>query len=375
MENRSGFKSQAPRQLFRLGTGTLESTQEPVPNRNFRPWPIQIGFLLSLVCAIENLSWASELKEELVSPMGVTRKLFWSDEFDGVLDSDGKRTFDRRKWNTTHNAGWGAKLRTYGDDGGFHRWVDKDYNPGGLPADQVLDPFSFPEPSLLRISLWKLDDGPVLSAYSAKNLSDEVRMTEKARFATGFLATDDKFYYRYGYIEARIRLPPYRGSWPAFWLMPLDPSVKTPPVWGVTEADHEAAKALAAEARPQKVEFDIMEYLGHIPQRFTTAIHSDPEIGIEFHTPEGGVGDAWHIYGFDWTPTDWAFIFDGKIIRRGKTTPQFDKDHYVILSMGAGGDWYKQEMMSLYGKKVEGWEVDESSMPWTMDIDYVRVWQ
>ncbi|MFO1418454.1 MAG: glycoside hydrolase family 16 protein [Methylotetracoccus sp.] len=317
----------------------------------------------------------ADVAAQITSPLGVQRTFLWSDEFVPVIDSDGRAYIDRNKWNTTYNTGWGPFLRAYGDTGGFHRWVDKDYKPAGISDAQVLNPFSFPEPGVLRISSWPVPPGPVLNAYSGDSVPPENRMSDRARFATGLLASDSKFHYRFGYIEARIRVPGKRGTWPAFWMMSIDPSIPIPPKWGTTEREHEMAKQMASKARPQMPEFDIMEYLGHVPARFTTAIHSVEYDHLDYHTPGPNLDGAWHTYGFDWSPTDWAFTFDGKIVQQGKAFPSFAIDHYPILCMQIGGDWYKNEMLSMFGKAVNGWEVDDASMPWQMDVDYVRVWQ
>ncbi|CAM9913045.1 unnamed protein product, partial [Choristocarpus tenellus] len=42
-------------------------------------------------------------------------------------------------------------------------------------------------------------------------------------FTSSKLTTRNKFAFRYGRVEARIRLPnPAEGLWPAFWMMPAD---------------------------------------------------------------------------------------------------------------------------------------------------------
>jgi len=312
----------------------------------------------------------------ITSPLGVSRTLLWFDEFVPVTDNaDGKPYIDRSKWETTYNTGWGPFLRAYGDSGGFHRWLDKDFNPGGLSATEVLNPFSFPEPGVLRIAAWPVPAGRILAAYSSPSIPEQNRMTPRARFASGLLASDAKFHYRFGYIEARIRMPAHSGSWPAFWMMAIDPSIKIPPAWGTTDRDHEAAQKLASLARPQFPEFDIMEYLGHVPDRYTTAIHATDFDGLDYHKPGPNLGDDWHTYGFDWSPTDWAFTFDGRIVQQGKAPASFAIDHYPILCLQIGGDWFAKDASQLSGKTIQGWEVDEKSMPWHMDVDYVRVWQ
>ncbi len=49
--------------------------------------------------------------------------------------------------------------------------------------------------------------------------NDDPRRPE-SDYATGFLESYGKFTQRYGYFEARMKLPTAPGLWPAFWMMP-----------------------------------------------------------------------------------------------------------------------------------------------------------
>jgi beta-glucanase (GH16 family) len=42
------------------------------------------------------------------------------------------------------------------------------------------------------------------------------------QYSSARINTRDRFAFRYGRVEARIRLPAGQGLWPAFWLLPQD---------------------------------------------------------------------------------------------------------------------------------------------------------
>ena len=68
---------------------------------------------------------------------------------------------------------------------------------------------------------WYLPDSAELSngllIITARNESQNGKKYTSAR-----LNTRDRFAFRYGRIEARMRLPGGQGVWPAFWLLPQD---------------------------------------------------------------------------------------------------------------------------------------------------------
>jgi len=47
---------------------------------------------------------------------------------------------------------------------------------------------------------------------------------------------------------------------------------------------------------------------------------------------------------------------------------------YLLINLAVGGTWYRQEMEAA-GTPHKAWEVDETTMPWKMHLDYVRVYQ
>lgn len=158
--------------------------------------------------------------------------------------------------------------------------------------------------------------------------------------------------WTYGYFEARLKLPGGKGTWPAFWMMPKD-----------------------FKNWPDDGEIDIMEYVGYRPNIVQSSIHTKAYNHVarteKTATKEiKGVETTFHIYALEWT-TDYIKGFvDGEEYFRfdndkqgNKDTWPFDKPFYLKLNLAWGGDWGGSQ------------GIDESKLPATYEIDYVRVYQ
>ena len=159
--------------------------------------------------------------------------------------------------------------------------------------------------------------------------------------------------WTYGYMEASIKLPKGKGTWPAFWMMPDDFS----------------------RGWPGCGEIDIMEEVGYHPNYTSSSIHCKKyyhAIGTQKTHEQytAGAEDDFHVYALEWTPDALMFYVDGKMhftYANDKTgsddTWPFDKNFYIILNLAWGGDWGGSQ------------GVDENALPCTMQVDYVRVFK
>ena len=162
--------------------------------------------------------------------------------------------------------------------------------------------------------------------------------------------------WKYGIFEARIKLPKGKGTWPAFWMMPANNDYSKNP-W------------------PLCGEIDIMEEVGVDANKTSSSLHTE----AYNHTKNTqktaerlteGAEEGFHVYRLEWTEDYIKTYVDGNLLlsfdndHKGdvKTWP-YDKPFYVILNLAWGGDWggYKG--------------VDESALPASMEVDYVRVFQ
>lgn len=286
----------------------------------------------------------------IVSPLGRHLSLKFHDEFNPVPDKDGQPYIDRTKWQTTFWQGSGE--RTLWGNLEAQYYTDKDYGgAANLPAAQRLNPFSFNTPGILTISAWRVPT----------NLWQNYWMGDQRCFASGLLISDQRFTFKYGYIEGRFKLPANRGAWPAFWLLGDD-----------------SAQTNVAKAHPWPPEIDIFEFFGHRPTKHSAGLIVKPDETApwKFGYNEAGMdlSHDFHTWGLEWDATNLVFTFDGKIWARSQTTESLRRPMYLLINLAVGGKWYSEEM-SAAGPPRKPWEVDESSMPWKLACDYVRVYQ
>ncbi len=159
--------------------------------------------------------------------------------------------------------------------------------------------------------------------------------------------------WQYAYVEAAIWLPKGKGTWPAFWMMPDDFS----------------------KGWPDCGEIDIMEEVGVVPNETSSSIHCNAYNHVKGTQKTAarvtaGAENEFHVYAMEWTENYIKTYVDGKLLLEFKNdkagndkTWPFNKKFYIILNLAWGGDW----------GGMQG--VDESALPCTMKVDYVRVYK
>ncbi len=242
---------------------------------------------------------------EITTPDGYT--LVWNDEFtnDGTLGSDW--THEVKDWKWVNN-----ELQ-------YYRSGEAD----GRRVTELVD-------GKLNINCFKGSDSKVYSG----------RVYAKVKEG-----------WTYGYIEARIKLPKGKGTWPAFWMMPVN-----------------------FHSWPADGEIDIMEEVGANPNYVSSSLHANSHVHsnntqVTHEMFLAGAEDEFHIYAIEWTHENITTYVDGQVQLSydnrglGRDDWPYDDPFYVILNLAWGGDWggYKG--------------IDESALPTTMKIDYVRVFQ
>ncbi|MCQ2185213.1 MAG: family 16 glycosylhydrolase [Bacteroidales bacterium] len=240
------------------------------------------------------------------TPAGYT--LVWQDEFnEGNIP-------DVKKWtHEVKNAGWvNHELQNYVSG----------KSPKGTRVSEVKD-------GALHINCFK-EDGKIYSARIYGNVSAG---------------------WKYAYVEASINLPSGKGTWPAFWMMPVH----------FTSWPHDG-------------EIDIMEEVGYHKDYVSSSLHADGHVHsnntqVTKEVYCKGAEGEFHTYGMEWTPDYFQFYVDGqktlyyKNPGTGVRDWPYDAPFYVILNLAWGGDWGGSQ------------GVDESKLPVTMKVDYVRVFQ
>ena len=253
----------------------------------------------------------------------------WRDEFNGT-------SLDRESWNV-RSGGWGAN-----NVQSCYRNREENVN--------------VKDGSLNLVGLYK--PGEKCSGNS-----------KSGDFTSGFVETKGKKAWTYGYIEARIKMPNNKSTWPGFWMSPNNSTYGS---W------------------PRSGEIDIIETKGSNLNYAAADAHWGISPGYKKHAQgkklPAGFKDTtqWHTYGVKWTEGKLEYYIDGMkfhIINRfsqpnAANTPYgpFDKPFFLRLNLAIGGD-YIDGNGSKWSNAYNALAEHPESFPATMSIDYVRVYE
>jgi beta-glucanase (GH16 family) len=266
-------------------------------------------------------------------------KLVWSDEFDGDR-------LDETRWSYAADCGGG------GNDERQCYVVSPDTVSVG---DGVLKLTAIKRKTRGLANPWAGPTGPM----------------KTGDYASGKILTKGKASWRYGRVEARARVPGGQGVWPAIWMMP--------------------EKALYG-GWPRSGEIDILETVnlgapcetcqGGRENRIFGTIHFAGDAGGTHRQVSAGVPmpaspDGFHVYAVEWSPQAIVWSVDGQPYAEVKAAQwkrddgevaaaPFDQPFHLILNLAFGGRWPE-------GANAKG--IDESALPATMEVDWVRVSQ
>ena len=181
-----------------------------------------------------------------------------------------------------------------------------------------------------------------------------------AKYTSGMILTRGKFTQTYGRIEMRAKIPNQVGLQGAFWLLPQNPYHADGYDYG---------------------EIDVMENWGSYPNHASAHLHNvwtpgTPTLGKTCAVPN--MATAFHTYTLTWTSTSMTFSYDGTTCWKttwttipgyqpaGATAPNpFNQPFYIIINMGVGNT-------AITPLNVPN---ATTTLPATMQIDYVRVWK
>ena len=235
--------------------------------------------------------------------------LVWSDEFDGT-------SLNRDNWNVEVNGNGGGNNE-------LQYYTDREDNI-------------------------KVEDGVLKiigrkESYSGKN------------YTSGRITTKDKKTFKYGKIEAKLRIPSFQGSWPAFWML---------------------GNNFSSVGWPKCGEIDIMEHI-NTGNSVVSNLHwsynnsqADTKNATWFDT--GDITD-WHVYGVEWNANQMKFYCDNNVYQTYKITSEsemeeFRAKQFIILNFAIGGNW-------------PGFNIDNSVFTDSNEdnntyfVDWVRVYQ
>lgn len=244
-----------------------------------------------------NVEQAGDVSDEIVAPEGYS--LVWHDEFDSGISSDW--TFE----TGNGSSGWGNNELEY-----------------------------------------YLQDNATVSD-GALQITAKKENYEGFSYTSARMKTMGKRNWTYGIIEARMKLPSFTGSWPAFWMLGENFSEVGWPACG---------------------EIDIMEHINTEPRTYGTVHwYADDNASYGGNTTVSDVTE-YHVYGIEWDESSIKWYVDGvqfhevSIKDNVNGTDEFHRDFFILLNLAVGGNW-------------PGFTVDDNAFPATMYVDYVRVFQ
>ncbi|NMP16914.1 family 16 glycosylhydrolase [Thalassotalea sp. Y01] len=158
--------------------------------------------------------------------------------------------------------------------------------------------------------------------------------------------------WAFGRFEARMKIPDGHGMWPAFWMLPTDPAVG----W------------------PTSGEIDIFESVGQSANTAYGTIHygqpwpDNAHQGGSILMQPGKWSDDFHTYAIEWEAEEIRWYVDNllySVKTLADVAPEdwpFDgrNNFHLLLNLAVGGTW--------------GGTVDDSALPQTLQVDYVRIY-
>jgi beta-glucanase (GH16 family) len=179
------------------------------------------------------------------------------------------------------------------------------------------------------------------------------RSPRKDVFSSARLKTQGLHGFRYGRVEARIKIPEGQGIWPAFWML---------------------GDRVTSVGWPACGEIDIMENIGKEPSVAHGSLHGPGggDLTKSYTLPNNEkLASDFHIYGIIWSPGRVQFYVDDPSNNYATFTPaDLPKNavwpfntgkFFLILNVAVGGSW-------------PGYPDATTKFPQEMLVDYVRVY-
>lgn len=167
------------------------------------------------------------------------------------------------------------------------------------------------------------------------------------------MITKNKKIFKYGRIDIRAKMPKGKGIWPALWML---------------------GNNIDAVSWPACGEMDIVELLGHEPNKIYGTMHwgasaaTHGSKGSIFILTTSSFDQQFHVYSLIWKLNDIRVLIDDQEYVHvtsadvlGSPYP-FNNDFFFIFNVAVGGAW-------------PGSPDGTTTFPQRMIVDYVRVFQ
>lgn len=290
-------------------------------------------------------------------------QLTFSEEF-GSLAQDYSKTLPLNgKWQTWLNNGGRDNFysRTLHQNKGEEQqyYVDQyilDKHCAHVPGYRKYDPFSLVDgpdgKKVLRITARRMEQAMVNALRDKLGTAQGLTTYQATKFwSSGTLSTFEGFKQRYGVFEARIKMSPHAGSWPAFWMLAADRG------WSYWPPEIDIVDNF-----PQRDAQDRWILGGVVTKTPTGFGPSDG--GINGKVMPYKVRDAWHTFAAEWTDKTIAYYANDVEVFRTATPANFHENMFMMLNLAVVGQdntWADKPLS----------HVAELAL----DIAWVRVWK
>jgi len=175
-----------------------------------------------------------------------------------------------------------------------------------------------------------------------------------SQYTSSRIITSEKASFKYGRIDIRASLPKTQGIWPALWML---------------------GDSFWQQGWPSCGEIDIMEMLGHQPDKVYGTAHWGPNFSQRqlkersiFSGPEGNFNERFHVFSIIWEEDKIEWYLNDQ--RFNTLTPAdmngfnypFNEPFFFIFNIAVGGIW-------------PGNPDQTTIFPQHMIVDYIRVFQ
>lgn len=219
--------------------------------------------------------------------------------------------------------------------------------------------------------------------YDPQRLADTDDSLVPYRFRSGMLNSAKAFGFRYGYVEARVRMPKGFAMWPAVWLRD----------WAAWSYEVDVMEGFDRDARLMRGTYwwgnashfgtdndggDLGVQSGGSACRGSTPLPATTVSGAECSLASTvDLSQGYHTIGLNWTPTRYEIYLDG--VKRWTSPSGADVAHaynHLILNLAVGNsvdefDWNREVFRPLDAHVLESAAFPKRTVEW----DYVRVWQ
>lgn len=189
---------------------------------------------------------------------------------------------------------------------------------------------------------------------SEGNLIIEARREriETFPYTSARLTTKGKREFQFGRIDIRAKLPKGKGVWPALWMLGAN---------------------ISQVGWPRCGEIDIMELIGHEPNKVHGTLHWNGTNGHAFRggsttLASGDFSDRFHVFSILWKKDTISWYVDDALFYSmsrpdfGEAVYPFNAPQFFLFNVAVGGNW-------------PGYPDESTILPQRMFVDYIRIFQ